>query len=58
MAADPEVPLDLGTIVNKIYQTSYYGLRVDYTQPVPAPKLRPEMAKWWESQSAARPRQD
>ncbi|MEM7535990.1 MAG: DUF4058 family protein [Chloroflexota bacterium] len=49
LSPDPDVPLDLNAIVQSIYQTHYYGLRVNYTQPVPPPKLRPEMAEWWEN---------
>jgi len=47
---DADVALDLNRVVQGIYTSKYYGLRVDYNQPVPAPKLRTEMAEWWANQ--------
>jgi len=43
---DPDVILDLGVAIEKIYDRSRYGFRIDYSQPVPPPTLRPEMAAW------------
>jgi len=45
-ATDPAVPLDLTEIFHTIYETNYYGLRIDYSQSIPPPKLRSEMARW------------
>lgn len=45
---DPDIPADLNAVVQSIYVTKYYGLRIDYTQPVPSPKLRPAMSEWWQ----------
>lgn len=47
-APDPDVPLDLAHVFNQIYAANYYQYRLDYQQPVPPPKLRPEMATWLE----------
>ena len=45
---DEDVLLDLAAVFNQIYEDAYYHLRINYTAAVPAPKLRPAMAKWWE----------
>ena len=50
--SDPDVYLELNSIVKKLYETDYYRYRIDYTQPVPSPKLRPTIAKWWQEQQA------
>jgi len=47
---DSDVALDLGALVQEIYVSDYYHLQIDYSKPVPAPKLRPEMASWWAKQ--------
>jgi hypothetical protein len=44
---DPDVPLDMAQIVSNIYTRAVYARRIDYTEPVPPPKLRPSMAAWW-----------
>ncbi|MEM7134412.1 MAG: DUF4058 family protein [Chloroflexota bacterium] len=51
-APDPDVPLDLNMILRAVYTRAAYSRRIDYTQPVPAPKLRPEMGKWVEEHLA------
>jgi hypothetical protein len=39
---DPDVPLDLGTIVSAVYERGGYATRIDYRQPVPPPPLEAE----------------
>jgi hypothetical protein len=43
---DPDVPLELNAIMATVYTKSGYSWRIDYTQPVPPPELRPEIAAW------------
>jgi hypothetical protein len=43
---DPDVALDLPKVLQNIYNDAYYHLRIDYTTPVPPPKLRPAMVSW------------
>ncbi|MBM3225674.1 MAG: DUF4058 family protein [Candidatus Tectomicrobia bacterium] len=43
---DPDVPLDLGAALAIIYERSGYDLRIDYTQPPPAPALPAREATW------------
>ena len=47
---DPDATLNLANVVTTIYQRYRYDVIPDYTQPIPAPKLRPAIAKWWEMQ--------
>lgn len=49
---DPAVTLDLMEIVRTLYQQAVYARRIDYAQPIPTPKLRPLMAKWWDALQA------
>lgn len=42
---DPDVPLDLQPLLDKIYQTSHYERSIDYTRPL-TPPLSPEDAAW------------
>lgn len=44
---DADVPLDLAAIFENVYNDAHYELRIDYSQPVPPPPLRPEMEAWW-----------
>ncbi len=53
-APDPDVPLPLPDIFDSIYATHYYQYRLDYSQPVPAPSLRPEMQTWFDAQEFSR----
>jgi hypothetical protein len=46
LAPDPDVILDMHTALATIYDRARYALRMDYTQPVPSPGLRPEMLAW------------
>jgi hypothetical protein len=46
-APDRDVALDLNACIAAIYQRAGYDWRIDYTQPVPQPPLRPAMAEWW-----------
>jgi hypothetical protein len=45
---DPDVPLDLGAIVQAVYERGGYATRIDYRQPVPLPALAPEQHAWVE----------
>ncbi|MBC8163748.1 MAG: DUF4058 family protein [Roseiflexaceae bacterium] len=45
-APHPDVPLDLQTILNGIYQRAYYAQSVDYTRRVAEPPLLPADANW------------
>jgi len=47
-APDPDVPLDLGTVVQAVYERGGYATRIDYRQPVPPPPLEPEQQAWVE----------
>lgn len=44
---DPDTTLDMGEVIAEIYRRAVYGRRIDYTQPIPPPALRPEMGEWW-----------
>ena len=46
LPSDPDVPLDLNSAIQEVYQSSSYQYRLDYSSPVPSPRLRPEMAAW------------
>ncbi len=48
---DPDTLLDMGEVVAEIYRRAVYGRRIDYSQPIPSPALRAEMAAWWTQQS-------
>jgi Protein of unknown function (DUF4058) len=50
---DPDVPLDLGTIVPAVYERGGYATRIDYRQPVPPPPLVSEQQAWIEHLLAA-----
>ncbi|MGH2542185.1 MAG: DUF4058 family protein [Ardenticatenaceae bacterium] len=50
LAPDPDVPLDLSVTFQAIYASAYYGMRIDYDQPVPPPPLRPAMMDWLSAQ--------
>jgi len=45
---DPDVPLELGAAIRKIYDESAYDLRIDYSQPPPKPDFPLEDAAWIE----------
>lgn len=47
-APDPDVPLDLGSVVRSVYERGAYATRIDYRQPVPPPSLDKEQAAWVE----------
>ncbi|MEM7539241.1 MAG: DUF4058 family protein [Chloroflexota bacterium] len=47
---DGDIALDFGMLLNEIYAINHYHLLIDYKQPPPSPKLRPEMAAWWDKQ--------
>jgi hypothetical protein len=52
-APDPDVPLDLGAIVQAVYERGGYATRIDYRQPVPAPPFESEQQAWVENLLAA-----
>ncbi|HID61379.1 MAG TPA: DUF4058 family protein, partial [Anaerolineae bacterium] len=43
---DPDVPLDLQTALNTIYDEADYALTLDYHQPPPPPPLSEDDAAW------------
>lgn len=43
---DADVPLDLGQAIQTVYDEAAYDLRIDYSQPPPAPGLTPSDASW------------
>ena len=45
-APDPDVPLDLGAIVQAVYERGAYATRINYHQPVPPPLLDSEQQAW------------
>ena len=44
-AKDPDVPLDLGSVLHSAYDETGWDLKIDYTQP-PDPPLNADDAKW------------
>lgn len=46
LSPDPDVALDLNEAVKSVYARAGYAWRIDYSQPLPPPPLRPEMAAW------------
>lgn len=42
---DPDVPLDLGSVLQSAYDRAGWDLKIDYARP-PDPPLRPDDAKW------------
>lgn len=38
----------MGDLLQMINADFLYSTRIDYDEPVPSPRLRPEMGKWWE----------
>lgn len=48
LTPDPDVPLDLGSVVRSVYERGAYATRLDYRQPVPPPALTEEQAAWVE----------
>jgi len=53
-APDPDVPLDLGVIVQAVYERGGYATRIDYRQPTPPPPLEPTQQAWVEQLLTAR----
>lgn len=43
---DPDVPLDLGACLRRIYASARYDLRVDYRTPPPPPELNAADGAW------------
>lgn len=50
----PDAPLALQSVFEETYADGFYGDKLDYTAPVPAPRPRPADSAWVESQIAAR----
>lgn len=51
---DPDVPLDLGAIVQAVYERGGYATRIDYRQPIPLPPLAPTQQAYVEKLLMAR----
>ncbi len=47
---DSDVVLEMQQLMENIYQRAAYARRIDYTQPMPPPPLRPAMLDWWTQQ--------
>lgn len=47
---DPDASLNLTEVVQTVYKRHRLDALIDYTQPIPRPKLRPEMAQWWQQE--------
>lgn len=43
---DADLLLDIGQLVQQVYEEGAYSREIDYQQPVPPPQLRPSMATW------------
>jgi hypothetical protein len=52
---DPAIPLDLQTLLDKIYRTSHYERSIDYSRPL-TPPLSPEDAAWCQQRLRTRTR--
>lgn len=48
-----DVPLDLQAVFNTTYQRGRYDRGLDYSGPIPQPRLRPADAKWAQAQVEA-----
>ncbi len=46
---DADAHLDLGAVVQQVAKRAAYARRLTYQTPIPPPKLRPAMQRWWES---------
>jgi hypothetical protein len=53
LTPDADVPLDLGAIVQAVYERGGYATRIDYHQPVPPPPLEAGQQAWVEQRLAA-----
>ena len=51
---DPDVPLDLGAVVSRVYERGGYATLIDYSQPPPRPPLPDEDAAWLDEHLRAR----
>lgn len=49
VSPDPDISLDLDEVFNEIFNGADYACRIDYTQPIPPPDLRPSMRAWLET---------
>jgi hypothetical protein len=53
---DPDLPLDLGAALDRVYDSASYDLRIDYSEPPPPPPLSTDDAAWLSARIAeARP---
>ncbi len=43
---DPDIPLDLSTALNAVYDEAGYDLSINYRENVPPPELSDEAAVW------------
>jgi hypothetical protein len=51
---DPDVPLDLGQALRRIYSSAHYERRIDYRKAPPPPDLSDEDAAWLDAHLHAR----
>lgn len=50
---DPDVVLDMTSILRDIYQRGAYYKRIDYRKAIPPPPLRPALSEWWADRQPA-----
>jgi hypothetical protein len=50
LGLDPDVSFELNDVVSSVYSRAAYVRRIDYTDPIPAPKPRSAMQTWLEEQ--------
>ena len=43
---DPDIPLDVNTVLAEVYERGAYAQRLDYRQPPPPPPLAEDEARW------------
>ncbi len=48
-----DAALDLGDVIRSVYERARYGLVIDYSRPVPSPRLRPADENWASERIAA-----
>jgi len=46
---DPDAPLDLGTLIQSVYESGRYTMQIDYRAPPPSPKLSPQEIEYVDS---------
>lgn len=51
---DPPATMDLGQVLNEVYDRARYDIQIDYSSDPPAPELTRENRKWLRSQLSAK----